>query len=162
MPSGMSSGGTSANAASTYASEPAGPTSAASVAAAEQQRHRLGDDRLAGSRLARQHVQARCERERCLADQDEIRDAQLAQHQRPNVSRKRCRNDTPGRSAETCPLVGASADSHALARRERVSLRLSVQDQARVDVDARVLDHDPVAAAEHERSARRASAARRR
>ena len=120
--------------------------------AAEQQRDRLGDDRLAGARLARQHVQARRELERRLADQDEVRDAQLAQHQRPNVSRKRCRNDTPGSSARRTRSSARGPTRCARPAPSACRCDLSVEDQARVDVDARVLDHDAVAAAEHERA----------
>ena len=47
---------------------------------AEQEPDRLGEDRLAGARLAGDRVQPWRERELGLADQDEILDAEPAQH----------------------------------------------------------------------------------
>ena len=56
-------------------------------AAAEQQSDRLGQDRLAGARLAREHVQAGMQREPCGAHEHEILDDELLEHQRVNASR---------------------------------------------------------------------------
>ena len=56
-------------------------------AAAQQQADRLGEDRLAGARLARQHVQARVQRQPRGAHEHEVLDDELLEHQRVNASR---------------------------------------------------------------------------
>ena len=56
-------------------------------AAAEQQADGLGEDRLAGARLARQHVQARVQRQARGAHEHEVLDDELLEHQRVKASR---------------------------------------------------------------------------
>ena len=56
-------------------------------APAQQQADGLGEDRLAGTRLARQHVEPRVQRQPRGAHEHEVLDDELLEHQRVNASR---------------------------------------------------------------------------
>jgi hypothetical protein len=64
-----------------------GPDERGVGAPTEQQPDCLGEDRLAGTGLARQHVQPRVQRQPCGAHEHEILDDELLEHQRVNASR---------------------------------------------------------------------------
>ena len=88
--------------ASTYASVAAGPTNESSPFVAEQQADRLREDRLARAGLAGDRVQPGRELELGLADEDEVLDAQSAQH--PIECRERRRTATIGPSGQGCDV----------------------------------------------------------
>ena len=64
-----------------------GPDERGVGAPAQQQADGLGEDRLAGTRLARQHVQPRMQRQPRGAHEHEVLDDELLEHQRVNASR---------------------------------------------------------------------------
>src|SRR5581483_1510545 len=92
------------------------------AAGAEQQADRLREDRLAGARLAGDRVQARGEAQLRVADEDEILDAEAAQHLHDRTRPRRTRpfaETAAGDEPWPCGIVVLEDEIGPLARAHR-------------------------------------------
>src|SRR2546421_7551705 len=87
-------------------------------AAAQEQVQRVREDRLAGSGLARDHIQARGKAQLCALDQQQVLDRELVQH--PAIS-----SNARRRIAATAPAAGPAAA--APRRRSRSAAEMTIR-----------------------------------